>query len=50
VEDRISGLEDKIHIKEGKNKEFLDIRLKPSKDKTYESQALKKEKRCKPKV
>jgi hypothetical protein len=58
VEDRISGLKDKIDIRE-KTEEFLDKRHKnlkeiskksvtPSEDQTYESQALKKRKRCKP--
>jgi hypothetical protein len=60
VENRISGLKDKIDIKE-KNRRILrqDSRavrgthknsVIPLKDQTYESWALQNEKRCKPKV
>jgi hypothetical protein len=58
VEDRISGLEDKIDVKE-KTEELLDKRLRsakgicknsetPSKEQICQSWALKKEKRSKP--
>jgi hypothetical protein len=60
VEDRVSGLEDKINIKE-KTEEYIEKdwrvvkgmcknSVTPSKDQTYESWASKKEKRCMPKV